>query len=103
MMPPPNFEWNEPWQPIHDPDLATSLVIELEGESWPAHPIYQRVTKALALRSDCDDVLFLTKDTDRPLALVHLTWKSSVESDPIWRVTSFFASWDDWAERGFEA
>jgi hypothetical protein len=103
MMPPPNFVWKEPWHPIDDPAVASSLFVELEKETCPMHPIYQRATKALAQRFDCDDALFSTNDADRPLAVVHLTWKGSVESDPIWPVTEFFDSWDDWVDRYCEA
>ena len=67
MNPPLEFEWIEPWQPIEDAAIALSLLAELEKELSPTHSLFQRAIMALARRGDCDDVLFLTKDDDRPL------------------------------------
>jgi len=96
---PPDFEWNEPWQPIVDSAVALSLLAELAKEIGPSHSLFQRAIKAVALRDDCDDVLFLTKLSDRALAVVHLTWRGREEPVPSWPITEFYSGWSDWCVR----
>ncbi len=95
MIPPPEFEWNEPWEPIGDTAVALSLLVELEKEVGPTHRLFQSAIKALARRGDCDDVLFSTKDAEHPLATVHLTWRGREESDPAWPITELFVGWNE--------
>ena len=100
LMKPPDFEWTDPWLPIADEAVALSLLAELEKEAGPTHCLFHRAVKAVARRCDCDDVLFLTNDPDRPLAVVHLTWRGEIEPDPLWPHTIFFLNWNDWRNRG---
>jgi putative acetyltransferase len=93
---PPNFEWPEPWQPISDEAIASSLLAELLKEVGQAHCLFQQAMKAVARREDDDDVLFLTSDPARPLAVVHLTWRGSPEPEPSCPGTTFFTDWKDW-------
>jgi hypothetical protein len=95
MIPPPEFVWNESWEPITDEAVASSLLTELTREVCQKHRIFQRAIRALARRVDCDDVLFLTNDAERPLAVVHLTWRGQEESDPTWPITELFADWNE--------
>ena len=103
MTPPSDFDWPDPWQPITDEAIASSLLVELLREVGPGHCLFQRTVKAVAQRHDCDDVLFQTNDPSRPLAVVHLTWRGSTEPDPACPATTFFGGWEDWLQRSFEA
>jgi len=95
MIPPHDFVWIEPWKPITDEAVASALLKELARELCPKHHLFQRVTNALARRVDCDDVLFSTTDPERPLAVVHLTWRGQEEPDPIWPITELFVEWNE--------
>ncbi len=86
--------WRDPWKRIMDG--GEELVAELQREVCKKHPPYGVNVKAVGHRIDCDDVLFTTSETERPLAVVHLTY--SKEDDPTWPATSFFNGWGDWIE-----
>jgi hypothetical protein len=59
--------------------------------------------QAVARRQDCDDVLFVSVDEPRILAVVHLSYANRPETDPRWPRTTFFDSIDDWMECGMKA
>jgi hypothetical protein len=58
--------------------------------------------QAVAMRQDCDDVLFVSADEPRTVAVVHLTHANRPEEDPLCPGTIFFDSIDDWVERGMK-
>ncbi len=58
--------------------------------------------RAIAVRQDCDDVLFISVDDPRVVAVVHLTYANRPETDPRWPETTMFASIEDWVERGMK-
>jgi hypothetical protein len=58
--------------------------------------------RAVARRQDCDDVLFVSADEPKVVAVVHLTYAKRPESDPRWPTTTFFDSMEDWLERGMK-
>ena len=89
---PTDFEWLEPWMPESDED--GSLVEELRREICDRHILFGVDARAVGTRIDCDDVLFVTDNPHKPIAVVHLTWK--LETDPKWPFTSIFDSWQDW-------
>ena len=61
-----------PWKTPH-PD-ASELVLELEREAGPAHPLYSKKVRPLAVATDRDDVLFEICEGTRPrYAVVHLS------------------------------
>ena len=47
--------------------------------------------RAIALRAECDDVLF--EVDQRSYALVHLTWSEQRERGPRWRRTRILGDW----------
>ncbi|MEM9192530.1 MAG: hypothetical protein AAGF12_25370 [Myxococcota bacterium] len=77
-----DVRWADPWRAL-TPERATTLADELRNEVPPEHTLDGRNCKAVAMRSDRDDVLFVVDD--RELAIVHLTWKP--ERDPRWPQT----------------
>jgi hypothetical protein len=92
---PPDLEWLDPW--LKD-DSDDGLVRELQREIPPDHVLHGIPVKAVARRRDRDDVLYVTADSSKPLAWVHLTYRSSRETDPHWPSTVLFDSWQDWID-----
>jgi hypothetical protein len=84
------------------PDAA-HLQRELASELGAEHPLKGRDMRAIAVRQDCDDVLFVSTDDPPVVAVVHLTYANRPEPDPQWFSTTFFASVEEWAERGMQA
>ncbi|TWT59108.1 hypothetical protein KOR42_24970 [Thalassoglobus neptunius] len=94
MTDPRGIKWLDPWIP--EPDEDGLLAKELRREVCDCHILLGVNTRADGTRIDCDDVLFVTDDPRKPIAVVHLTWK--FETDPTWPVTSIFNGWQDWIE-----
>jgi len=90
---PTNLELLTPWHLLSD-RRAKILSAELASEIRPLHPLHGLSAKAVAARTDRDDVLFEVAGGDAPLAVVHLTWRK--ETDPRWPSVKFFGSWDHW-------
>jgi hypothetical protein len=85
----------EPWSPVSgDQGLLES---ELRKELSPRHPLFSLTTTAIARRRDCDDVLFEIENTERRVAVVHLTWSSKQEDDPRYPFYRVFADRDEFA------
>jgi hypothetical protein len=80
----------EPWVSI-DKD-ADALVAELERELPEKHVLYKKPVKALARRTDCDDVLFQICDSSEQFAIVHLTWSGKRDLHPNFPWTEIFKS-----------
>jgi uncharacterized protein (TIGR02996 family) len=76
---------------------GNSLVAELGRETSKGHRLHERPAVAIAERTDTDDVLFLIRDTPA-LAASHLTWRGTVEVHSRLPATTFFASWEEFAE-----
>jgi hypothetical protein len=76
-----NIEWMEPWTPIVDPALRTSLETELRNEVAQGHVLFGRSAMALARRSDQDDVLFAV-DNPSQFAVVHLSYAARPDRPP---------------------
>jgi len=87
-----------PW--VEVTSEAVTLQKELAAELGPRHPLKNRDMRAVARRQDCDDVLFVSADEPRVVAVVHLTYANRPEADPRWPGTIFFQSMEDWIERG---
>lgn len=85
----------EPWTAVKPDDLR--LEEELQRELSRVHPLYEKHVKALARRTDRDDVLFAVERTAKPYAVVHLTWRR--ESSAEWPWTTWYASLDEWTEK----
>ena len=58
--------------------------------------------RAIAVRQDCDYILFVSADLPNVVAVVPLPYASRPESDPRWPETTFFDSMEDWLERGMK-
>jgi hypothetical protein len=91
-----NFpELKAPWHSI-DPERAAKLTSELEREVGAGHVLYGKKVRALAMRQDCDDVLFEVPDDRGACAVVHLTWSMKTESAPKFPWTELFPSIQEW-------
>jgi hypothetical protein len=75
--------WLEPWAPVPS-DRAAALEKALGRELCEGHALYGRQVRAIAVRSDCDDVLFELLDAPG-FVVVHLTpHKSQAPDLPMW-------------------
>jgi hypothetical protein len=90
----------EPWMPVGS--NARRLQEELASELGARHPLKGRDLRAIAVRQECDDVLFVSADDPKVVAVVHLTYTNRPEADPRWPETTMFASIEDWMERGMQ-
>ncbi|MDQ2807368.1 MAG: hypothetical protein M3Z04_10730 [Chloroflexota bacterium] len=95
----PPEHWLSPWRAVDD---GPGLAAELAREVGPGHRLAGVAAVAVALRVDCDDVLFALPAPHPPLAVVHLVWSGRQESDPHWPGTRFYHSWADWIHRCME-
>jgi len=95
------MDFLEPW--IEVTSDAPGLQRQLAAELGNHHSLKGREMRAVARRQDCDDVLFISIDEPRVVAVVHLTWVSRPGTDPKWPWTIFFDSLDDWIVRGMKA
>jgi hypothetical protein len=92
----PELEFLSPWTPPHSPE---ALVMELQREVGPDHPLFAKATRALAVARDRDDVLFEIADGDpHRYAVVHLTWSGKREISRMFPSTDFFGSLEQWLE-----
>jgi hypothetical protein len=66
--------------------------MELASELGAKHALKGHDMRAVAVRQDCDDVLFVSTDQPPIVAVVHLTYANRPEPDPRWPETTFFAS-----------
>ena len=94
MTDPRDIKWLDPWIPESDEDGL--LAKELRREVCDRHILFGINVQAVGRRIDCDDVLFISDDSQKPIAVVHLTWQ--IESDPTWPITRIFSGWQDWIE-----
>ena len=85
----------KPWIVPSDND---ALVSEFLREVRPDGILYQIKIVALAMRCDCDDVLFSIDDGTGRVAVVHLTWSGKQDSNKGWPETIIFESYQSWIE-----
>lgn len=91
--------WLEPWHALSD-DARRALEQELHRELRAGHPLYQVVVRAIARRSDTDDVLFALSNHPYQVAVVHLVWHGPQPAP--WPDTRFYADFDTWVEDGMK-
>ncbi len=89
------IEYLEPW--IATGQYADNLVKELEREVTEGHALWKVKMRAIAQRSDSDDVLFEIESEQGKYAVVHLTWSGEPEPDSRWPDTRIFATIVSWA------
>ncbi len=98
---PDEIEMLPPWSAIPEsPDqqqVAEMLAARLKSDLPEGHVLQGFALKAVARRSDQDDVLFEAAGAEILLALVHMTWCK--ETDPRWPRTRIFRSWRDFVDR----
>ena len=94
------MDFLEPWMPAGP--RADRLQRELASELGAGHQLKGRDMRAVAVRQDRDDVLFVSSDEPQLVAVVHLTYGNRPESDPRTPTTKMFASVEDWIERGMK-
>src|SRR5262245_18406498 len=90
-----------PWHEVGT--SALRLELELQSEVGPGHALKNKPMRAITTRQDCDDVLFVGADDPTLVAVVHLTYANRPEANSLWPGTTFFASLQDWVERGMRA
>jgi hypothetical protein len=95
------MEFLKPWLPVGA--AATQLERELHAELGPRHSLKGRDLRAVGIRQDCDDVLFVSADEPHTVVVVHLTYANRPEQDPLYPETTFFDSIEDWIDRGMKA
>lgn len=88
--------FEEPWESAEGSDM---LAAQLRAELTEPHPLYGKVVRILAIRSDSDDLLVETVDG---VALVHLSWCRRSRPSPDFPHTRFFESWDSFSEQVYE-
>lgn len=93
----PASQWLDPWIPVSS---GGALERELALELPVRHILHGVFLRAIARRLDTDDVLFELAGYEKPLAVVHLSYKR--ESDPQLPWTVLFDSWEDWVENCME-
>lgn len=86
-----------PWERC-GPGLENELRLELA----PSHRLFGVDAVSIARRCDRDDVLFYLPAHEKPLAVVHLTFRGEVDRFPEYPSAEFFASLDDWIERSMQ-
>ena len=88
-------EWKIPWHPI-DTEHGEGLARELAREVGPRHVLYGQKVRAVAVRQDCDDVLFAIEGAAAACAVVHLTWHARTDADPMGPWTVVFPTIEEW-------
>ncbi len=91
------FELPGGWEPVTE-DHENRLTNELAKELPQGHVLFGSRVTARGRRTDSDDVLFITDIEGKPFLIVHMTWRSLAQSDPLWPHTQSFASLEAWIE-----
>jgi hypothetical protein len=94
------MEWLEPWESIDKEQTAAAFELRLRLEVAPGHALHGIPGVALAVRCDCDDVLFALLDGTHRVAVVHLTWTRNPPDTPPWPGSSLFPHFRAWVEDG---
>ena len=76
-----------------------ALVAELNRELRADSELHGIEAKAIAIRCDCDDVLFRIEGRAEKFAVVHLTWSGKNDQNEGWPSTELFDDAEDWRIR----
>jgi hypothetical protein len=90
----------DPWTAVA-PGASEALEKELRRELSPGHILHGLSLRAVARRTDRDDVVFEARGSGE-CAAVHLTWTGRTERPPF-PTTRRFASLDAWASTAMAA
>jgi hypothetical protein len=77
---------------------AANLEDELRKEVAVGHPLHLLRIRAIAQRSDTDDVLFEVSSPHFRYAVVHLTWSGEPQRDPRSPDTETFPTFANWVK-----
>ncbi|WP_165813964.1 hypothetical protein [Terrimonas sp.] len=80
----------KPWQSIENPSFYET---ELKKEVSFFHPLNWKKVRAIANRTDRDDVVFEVLNGRSKYAIVHLTWRK--ENSRKFPITKFYIDWQD--------
>jgi hypothetical protein len=83
-----------PWTRVEH--FAENLVGEAQREIGLGHPLWMKRLRAIAQRTDNDDVLFEVFEDSYSYALVHLTWRGAPSGLPDDPPVSLFLTLDEW-------
>lgn len=83
-----------PWIECSD----SSLVDELRREIGEGHVLEGIELSIVARRQDRDDFLYAFNDESGRVAVVHLTWRKTRETNPKWPRTRILESMEVWSE-----
>ena len=89
-----SFSFLEPWTRIEN--YAGNFDDELRREVSPGHLLHSRAIRAIARRTDRDDVLFEVEAPDFRFAVVHLSWAGSEAQHPDWPAAQAFTTFEEW-------
>ena len=90
------IEWLSPWCEA-DQSERDGLAAQLAKEIAVGHALDGERVILIARRTDTDDALFQLQDGR--VAEVHMTWRQTRETDPLWPATSIFPSLTEWARK----
>ena len=93
-----SIDFMEPW--VRVGQFADNLVKELRREVVNGHPLWNKDVRAIAQRTDSDDVLFEVEGVLPTFAVVHLTWSGEPENNPMYPDAKLFSSLDQWIRDG---
>ena len=90
--------FKEPWVKVGQ--FAHNLLLELHREVGFGHPLKSKDVRAVAQRTDSDDVLFEVEGKIITYVVVHLTWRGGPESEPLFPEVQLFSSFEHWVREG---
>jgi hypothetical protein len=95
---PNNIVLLAPWVGFTEKQQERAMLLSsrLRSDLPQGHLLSGLDLMAVAARTDRDDVLFEVIGVEKPLALVHMTWRK--ETDPRWPQTRLFRNWQQWIE-----
>jgi hypothetical protein len=88
------MDYREPWVKIER--CADNFVNELRREVVRGHALWNKDVRAIAQRTDSDDVLLEVEGVPLTYAVVHLTWSGEQETNSLFPYTKLFYSLDQW-------
>jgi hypothetical protein len=91
-----NLEFLEPWVSASDDSLIHA---ELQKELSNAHILFQKELVLVGRSLQTDDFLFKIDNSDFEYCIVHLTWSSKKETNPIFPSTKFYKNWEEFVEQ----
>ncbi|MDF2587635.1 MAG: hypothetical protein K0S41_1476 [Anaerocolumna sp.] len=87
-----DIDWLEPWNSlINNKHFFEN---ELNNEIGNQHILYGKKVTAIGRRYDCDDILYQVYNCDFEFAVVHLTFRKTIEGSPLYPRTDIYKNID---------